>query len=74
MMRRVAAVARKMKSFLQGWLTGHLPAILSAELCSEWMDCWLEPARNWLKRWKLREMVEKDEDNTWSEVCVYEEN
>lgn len=40
----MAAVARKVKSFLQGWLTGHLPAILFAELCSECMDRWLESA------------------------------
>lgn len=40
-MHSTAAVARKLKSFLQGW---RLPAILLAELCSEWMDCWLESA------------------------------
>lgn len=40
----MAAVARKLKSFLKGWLTGHLAAIQFAELCSEWIDPLLGPA------------------------------
>lgn len=32
-------------------------------------------ARNWLKRWKLRKKnVGKDQDSTWTEVWVREEN